>query len=97
MPVMYSLTPQEVQKRMVVLLFVVFTFDLVEAKLDVGYFACNGDHRCKRPASEVAHRLCGIDLLGSGGLPDGERVITYCDALSVYVGDLSLARAAAVL
>ena len=56
---------EQVEKRMVFLLLVVFTVDLVQPPLDVRYFICDRIDGGIRPTIEIAHRLGGVYLLGS--------------------------------
>ena len=81
---------------MVIQLLVVVAFDLVEPELDVRDFAGDGVDGGERPAGEVAHRLGGVDVLGAGGLVDGERVVAERFQTSVDVGDFGFAGAATV-
>jgi hypothetical protein len=56
----------------------------------------DGVNGCERPAGEVAHRLGGVDVLGAGGLVDGERVAPEGLGLLANVREFGFERAAAV-
>lgn len=81
---------------MILLFFVVVTGDLVQSPLDVRHFARDGIDGRERPAGEVPHRLCGVDMLGPGGLVDRERVVAKRFGLEIYFGDFGFAGPTAV-
>jgi len=80
----------------VVEFLVVVALNLVEPELDIGDFGSDGVHGGIRPAGEIAHCFCGVYMLGSGGLVDGERIIPHGLRFDAYIGDFGYPRAPAV-
>jgi hypothetical protein len=79
------------EQRIVLLLLVVFAFDLVGVELDVGDSAGDGVDSSMPSAGELGHRLGGIDLFGACRLVEATGMLAPPNPLASKSGISALA------